>query len=710
MSLKLACPRCRHVQFCDESLAGQAITCAKCGQAFRVPRAAEQDVPEAPSAGVPWPLPSQLQARELPATFAPPEIGPAKVVPLPDAEPRQPQAREPSAREPLVRGPRARGDRLHDSALEIDGGGVRVERRSRRPVEEASGGPPWGFLVSLVAFVLLLFAATAGWFLLRDDRPPQPKGLPPFAQQQPPFVPPPQFAPPPRFPNQQMAPWWQNADLPNPKGAMDAADPLPNEQFITVKLKDGKLRQKGNINGNDPVDPLRVGCHRKVYLVELEAKRRYTIEMHMDPPDKVRRNAPDPRLDPYVRIEDGNGKVLDFNDDIVPTVDLDSRIEKFLAPAKGIYRIVATSCDPNQTGNFLLQIKDEDMGEKVVARPLTNLKLPDPAPHKQPLALEKTERRDLKITTVLKSPEPLVDHLSWSADGKAFFALDESGVLRRLSFPGFVEEARLEMGQETNSLALCKQGLVAGLPKLQEAWLIDPQTLQVKKQISAPGLAHVTAAPVLDLVFVAAKAPANPLAKDVVMLLDAAHGVPLRQYDAFSKHLTVTPDGKFLFAAGSLDRLVRYAVRDTEVTLDQESAAIANQTQGVFVSPDSKFVCLSCKLGNNTNAVNPPAKLYSVFIYAVEDLTKPAFTICPGEEPRGIGFDPKAHAVFGSNHEKQFMEFSERGLQIRAVDLPGADLLTGDPLQFLAHPDGYRVLVRTSKTIYGVELPREEKK
>ena len=87
-------------------------------------------------------------------------------------------------------------------------------------------------------------------------------------------------------------------------------EPQPNEQFLTVKLQDGKLKEKGNLNFNDPFDRLRQGCHRKVYLVELEEKRRYTLELRMDPPDRQPRFQRDVRLDPYLRVEDSAGTGL----------------------------------------------------------------------------------------------------------------------------------------------------------------------------------------------------------------------------------------------------------------------------------------------------------------------------------------------------------------------------------------------------------------
>src|SRR5437879_6327691 len=91
MSLKLACPRCQHVQFFADESAGQPVSCAKCSQVFRVPRAVEPSPEPAAPTAAPWPWPGQMQARELPASFAPVEPAHAKVVPLPDEPPPRPK-------------------------------------------------------------------------------------------------------------------------------------------------------------------------------------------------------------------------------------------------------------------------------------------------------------------------------------------------------------------------------------------------------------------------------------------------------------------------------------------------------------------------------------------------------------------------------------------------------------------------------------------
>jgi tetratricopeptide (TPR) repeat protein len=62
-------------------------------------------------------------------------------------------------------------------------------------------------------------------------------------------------------------------------------------------------------------------------------------------------------FDTFLRLEDSAGKVLAENDDIVDGVNTNSRLI-FVAPADGVYRIVATSFGQRGAGAYTLTIRD----------------------------------------------------------------------------------------------------------------------------------------------------------------------------------------------------------------------------------------------------------------------------------------------------------------------------------------------------------------
>jgi len=723
MSLKLACPRCHHVQFFDDAFAGQAVTCGKCAQVFRVPRAAEPALAEAPApaataqvdapapvAIAPWP--ASTQARELPTTFAQSEPLAVKVVELPDTSAER-------DREDLGRPEPARDEPWRREQR----GPVRVRPRLDEPTKL-----PWTFGVSLVAFLLLLFGATAAWFMIRDHRPPPQKAM--FNQPQ---MPQQRFQPPvqPVQPNlpQPMQGFQQPGQgrRDDIKGQVAPVAPQPNEKLIPIKLDNGQVKVAGSLTFNDPFDPLSPGCRRKVYEIELEPFREYTIEMMVDPPQPPQRpgvRVQPIQLDPYLRLEDAKGTILDFNDDIKETVILDSRMVVGIRE-KGKYRIIATSFGVNETGNFLLNVRDETRGKPVNAKQLPPRPLPKPAAVDLAQKPAGEKRGDVLITTILQSDTPLVGDLCWAPDGKAFFALDTQGTLRRIDWPENLEIARLTTGSPASSLCLSRAGLLISYPSLHEVWVIDPATLEVQKRVSVPGVERVSAAPASDIACAAVRLEAAPpkkgrqidddaekaAASEGIIILDAKSGKSVRQYAHAPKHLTMTPDGKYVFAEGRIERLVRYRVvgeKNDMLFADDESPRLAGNGQGIFTSPDSNYVCLTSPGGNYATDPAMPVKQYTTLIFKTTELKKPAFAIWTGESPRAVGFDPAAGAVVSHNNEKQIMLFSEAGVRTQEENLPG-DRLAVAPRQFLPHPTGGRMLVRTENAVFGVEFAKEGK-
>jgi hypothetical protein len=707
MALKLACPRCREAAFYDDEWAGKTVTCAKCAQMFRVPGLQSEAAPiAAPEVSL-----GPLAARPVPLSFAPPEPLSTRAVPLDDNGPAGRPAARPEARPSRLFDDNEGEDRRRPARRPRDED-VDLTRPRRRPASEAPPRISWLVGVSFIAFFMLLFVGTALWFMLKQHRPPVQAAMPRGGfgggfQQQP--------APPMPMPG------------PGGMGGMPGRPPIPpqgpvipaeEEQPIHVELDaNGELKEKNRIAPNDTLDvepdpanhPQRRFCHRRVFLIELDGPRKYTFEMQMHPPRRGpffnRNNFPS--LDPWLRIEDEQGKPLFFNDDIILGNELNSRIQERI-PAKGTYRVICTTCDDAQTGEFFLVIRDEDRGKPVAAKKLPALALPKPADVKEQLKSTPQQRRDTHVTRIELAGEPLVGELCWSKDAKAVLALDAAGLLRRIAVPGFVEEKRLELGQPAGSLTMCSAGLLAGFEKQEEVWLIDPDRLEVVRRISAPGLERVAASPALPFAYATARRPGAPLPGVAVMVLDVVKGVPVRQYELPAKHLTASPDGKYVFAEGGIEQLLRFRVQNSELVLEEESPRIASRGQGVVVSPDSKFVCLPSANGNYTGVVQPPAQPFSTFVYAVANLRTPAFIIHSGQSPRTLGFDPKTGNVLAHNFEKELIVLDQQGKRLHEHNVPGKDRLVNEPRQFLVHPDGNKLLIRAERDLFWVEFGKAD--
>jgi serine protease Do len=113
------------------------------------------------------------------------------------------------------------------------------------------------------------------------------------------------------------------------------------------------LRKVSNLNEKDKIDKKRPNMapdrYMKVEEVNLSAGVTYIIEMDSD------------EIDSYLFLEDLKGKTLAEDDD--SGGDLNAKIV-FRAPSDGAYRIIATTFNPRETGNYTLTVRRQADSEK----------------------------------------------------------------------------------------------------------------------------------------------------------------------------------------------------------------------------------------------------------------------------------------------------------------------------------------------------------
>ena len=107
-----------------------------------------------------------------------------------------------------------------------------------------------------------------------------------------------------------------------------------------IELKDGKGEIKGKLAASDPKDVGRKECYCKIYTVKLEAGKSYQIDCRSD-------------WDNWLRIEDAKGKQLAEDDDSGGGTDAQIVFE---CKTAGEYRVIVTSFEPGETGDFTLTV------------------------------------------------------------------------------------------------------------------------------------------------------------------------------------------------------------------------------------------------------------------------------------------------------------------------------------------------------------------
>ena len=123
----------------------------------------------------------------------------------------------------------------------------------------------------------------------------------------------------------------------------------------------------GELTNTDVKDKVRTDSYCKSYTYQMVEGRTYQIDMKASPV-----------FDAYLRLEDAGGKEVAEDDD--SGGDLDARII-YKAPKTGDYTVICTTFSADDTGKFVLTVKDVTAGDanppkKEKLRPLPPQKLP----------------------------------------------------------------------------------------------------------------------------------------------------------------------------------------------------------------------------------------------------------------------------------------------------------------------------------------------
>jgi len=308
----------------------------------------------------------------------------------------------------------------------------------------------------------------------------------------------------------------------------------------------------------------------------------------------------------------------------------------------------------------------------------------------------------------------MTPELAVSADRTSFYCLESSGLLQRISWTDWKEEARFNIGLPVRSMAVSKSGVVVLVETPQsELWLLDPKTLARTKKGPLVGAVRVSSWPGSTV----ALAEANPgtASSPKVMMLDLNRFELIGQAtDAElssanfrtgdTKGHTMTPDGKAMIGYTGAGELVRWDLVFTGTTrmrctfrFNQAGPAIGFG-KSLCMAPDAGVVALVSPEGNRTGAPNhPQIDPNSTFIYPLNDLSKPVKWITQGRGATVVGFDSKGLA-YSNNGAKDLIRFGTKGDNEKEYSLGG-----GETVVILPHPDNGKIVVLTKRKLYALQ-------
>jgi hypothetical protein len=457
----------------------------------------------------------------------------------------------------------------------------------------------------------------------------------------------------------------------------DKKNPPPAGAINVVFGPDGSFTSNNFLHRFDPVDT--INKHHKLYNIRMEAGRTYQIDLISNV------------FDAYLYLyDDANNKITEDDDS---GGGLNARII-YRAQRTGLYRIRATylfRLDDNQNSNFTFIVRRLGGGVG---------KNPDP--------VGDVLVGDLATRAILfnKQVGKVLGDLVWARDGKSFYVLHENGLLERINPATGNAEKQHNHARRCGNLALSGEGLLLSVPETQEVWVVDPDNLgTIKKKIAVPSVTRVTAGVNAKI---AVAAGTENFGQGGMNVIDLQKGAVVGQYrNLETRHLIASPDGKYVFAQGGIEQLVRFRLDGQQPIKEDSSPRIASNGQSICVSPDSKYVCLPAGGGNGSgHPDHPPTAAYSTYIYPITNLKRPDFAIPSGAYPQAVGFDPKSGLAFAQNFDKALLIYTFAGIKRSEHAFPG--IRGGDVREFSVSPLGFEVLLRTDDRVIRVKLKADK--
>ncbi len=221
--------------------------------------------------------------------------------------------------------------------------------------------------------------------------------------------------------------------------------------------------------------------------------------------------------------------------------------------------------------------------------PPVTLTFPQPQKQSKPLAVAKRTEQGWQITELpvvtevsdkVTSRQSL--HMIFSPDGKWLFVVDAENVLHKIGTEDLVEQATLKVGGACGDLCVSQAGLLAAARDAGQLWIIDPDSLAVRRAIALPGAMRVACSPRGNLALAVYRVPLLPPESQLVRLrtelglIDLESGRILHRIRQFYGDRPLTLAGHPLF--GSLQEWSY--VRNQAYNLDPPTPSIAATGDG----------------------------------------------------------------------------------------------------------------------------------
>ena len=309
----------------------------------------------------------------------------------------------------------------------------------------------------------------------------------------------------------------------------------------------------------------------------------------------------------------------------------------------------------------------------------------------------------LKAIVTAREKDARFAPMSFSRDGRWLYILGGNNVIHKVSAKDLRQEAVLVTGADCSDIAWTQEGLLVSVPSLLALWILDAETLEVKKEIPVDSVDRVAASTTQTIAYAASEKGlhvvdlrhARPLYFVDAMRLPGARITHVRTWNGQIYALWASHDGKYLFAQ-TVGQIHRLRIENDHLFLEESTDLLATMGMATYFCSSSDQNWLALPSDQYRVGANP-----GIAIYDRQKLDRYHLGIETGGSPLTVGFDPQTGNIYAPVDNK-FHIFGQRGGKIRTLESPLTSVR-----RILVHPASERVFVWSEQglTVLDVKLP-----
>jgi hypothetical protein len=317
-------------------------------------------------------------------------------------------------------------------------------------------------------------------------------------------------------------------------------------------------------------------------------------------------------------------------------------------------------------------------------------------------------------TQLQVSPAAGGQSILWSTDASQLFLLESGGILRKIDVATLKQVRQFTAGFPASLLARCSEGILFYVPAFEEVWVLDENSLLLKKKIQTGLIRTLTGHAGSPLTFAAGSGNVYSLNTSLgridktwtcSRMSDGTLGRPkIARYDTYlndPSQAILSGDGKYLLLTDN-GCLNRFRVEGSTLVYEERGPQIgASEVVRLEVSAEAKYVALASNQSNRSAPGHPEDK-QGIWVYRIGDFSEP-ISVVP-QATTVVAFDRVAGCAYGNQRDgHSLLVFTPRDASQRVVPImKSAD----EPaVQILVHPQGRKFFwVSKMGSVYWVEL------